>query len=185
MHFINSCATVANDGLRLALRVVTSVRDHTNNRKRTIVKTIALPIGDEEPVVISQEQAESVIASTVSRSGARIGILKESKEGDKIKRYVEIWRGSAAEAILDVTKEHGEFYSDGPLPLADIHRRPLIMTIRYFLIPLLFTFRKFTALHGRREPPRRRSQRPIQEIQIRADLWRTVRWSQTAHSISG
>lgn len=114
-HVRNLCVTFANDSLRLALRVVTSVRDHTNNRKRTIVKTIALPVGDEEPVIVPQEQAESVIASTVSRSGARIGILKEGKEGDKTKRQVEIWRGSAAEAILDVTKEHGEFYGDGSL----------------------------------------------------------------------
>jgi hypothetical protein len=97
----------------LVLRVVTSVRDHSNNRKRTIVKTITFPSGEEKPVITSQEQAESVIASAISRSGTRIGILKESKEGDKIKRQVEIWRGSTAEAILDVTKEHGEFYGDG------------------------------------------------------------------------
>ena len=113
MHVRNLCVTVANASVPLALRIITSVRDHTNNRKRTIVKTITLPIGEEEPVISSQEQGESVIASTVSRSGSRIGILKESKEGDKIKRQVEIWRGSTAEAILDVTKEHGEFYGDG------------------------------------------------------------------------
>ena len=97
----------------LVIRVVTSVRDHSNNCKRTILKTVTLPYGDEKPVVTSQEQAESVVASTVSRSGKRIGILKESKEGDKVKRQVEVWRGSTAEAILDVTKEHGEFYGDG------------------------------------------------------------------------
>ena len=97
----------------LVIRVVTSVRDHSNNCKRTIIKTVTLPYGEEKPVVTSQEQAESVVASTVSRSGKRIGILKESKEGDKVKRQVEIWRGSTAEAILDVTKDHGEFYGDG------------------------------------------------------------------------
>src|SRR5882757_9334467 len=101
------------DSSPLVLRVVTSVRDHSNNRKRTIIKTIAFPLGEGEPVITSQEQAESVIASTVSRSGTRIAILKESKEAEKVKRQVEIWRGSTAEAILDVTKEHGEFYGDG------------------------------------------------------------------------
>src|SRR5258706_15582429 len=104
----------------LVIRVVTSssVRDHSNNCKRTIIKTIAFPLGEEEPVIISQEQAESVIASTVSRSGTRIAILKESKHADKVKRQVEIWRGSTAEAILDVTKEHGEFYGDGAQSLS-------------------------------------------------------------------
>ena len=114
-------ATVVNSlnhNAPLALRVITSVRDHTNNRKRTIVKTISLPSGEGEPVITSQEQAESVIASTVSRSGTRLGILRESKEGDKIKRQVEIWRGSTAEAILDVTKDHGEFYGDGARSLS-------------------------------------------------------------------
>ena len=106
------------DSSPLVIRVVTSVRDHSNNCKRTIIKTVAFPLGEEEPVITSQEQAESVIASTVSRSGARIGILKESKEGDKVKRLVEIWRGSTAEAILDVTKEHGEFYGDGARSLS-------------------------------------------------------------------
>jgi hypothetical protein len=115
-YILNLFAIVANSlnqSPLLALRVITSVRDHANNCKRTVVKTISLPIGEEDPVVTSQEQAESVIASTVSRSGTRIAILKESKEGNKTKRQVEIWRGSTAEAILDVTTKHGEFYGDG------------------------------------------------------------------------
>ena len=130
------------DSYPLVIRVVTSVRDHSNNCKRTIIKTVAFPLGEEEPVVTSQEQAESVIASTVSRSGARIGILKESKAGDKVKRLVEIWRGSTAEAILDVTKEHGEFYGDGARSLSEQYalQGHLIILTRYFLIPFFLSF---------------------------------------------
>ncbi len=126
----------------LALRVVTSVRDHSNNRKRTIIKTIVFPLGEGGPIITSQEQAESVIASTVSRSGTRIAILKESKEADKVKRQVEIWRGSTAEVILDVTKEHGEFYGDGAQSLSICSPRPSDNVDQILSRPSLFPLPK-------------------------------------------
>ncbi|KDQ56032.1 hypothetical protein JAAARDRAFT_70881 [Jaapia argillacea MUCL 33604] len=90
-----------------------SIKDHTRNTRRTVIKSIFL--GDSlSKTVVSSDAPADVIASVFSRSGKRKTLLREtSDQGDGgKKRYVEVWFGDVLEASKEVTKLHGTFYSD-------------------------------------------------------------------------
>ena len=86
-----------------AIRVTTSVRDHLRNVKRTVTKHIT------NRVVVTSFPDDSALASVLSPSGKRTGILREISEGSLKKRFVEVWRGSRLEAMKEVTKIHEVF----------------------------------------------------------------------------
>lgn len=87
--------------------------------KRSITKTLTLRSTEstiDSPVIsltISQDPSE-ILAFLCAPSETRHAFLKELPDanGGK-KRYVEVWSGAQLEASLEVTKQHGQFHTDG------------------------------------------------------------------------
>ncbi|TFK48157.1 alpha/beta-hydrolase [Heliocybe sulcata] len=98
-----------------AVHATLSVRDHTRNTKRTLVKTIFVEPNSDAVIGAPSQELSDVVASVVSPSGLRRARLRELSDatvaGGK-KRFVEIWHGDKLEVVRDVTASHGEFYSD-------------------------------------------------------------------------
>ncbi|KIM27092.1 hypothetical protein M408DRAFT_330224 [Serendipita vermifera MAFF 305830] len=101
------------------ISIESSVRDHVNNVKRSFIQEAGIL---ESPGTSSSstrsswlstpiERSESIVARLISPSGARTAILKETS-GTPKKRFVEIWKGDAAELIVETTSRHGPFYGD-------------------------------------------------------------------------
>ncbi|KAL0956583.1 hypothetical protein HGRIS_002721 [Hohenbuehelia grisea] len=108
-----------------AISTTYSIRDHDRNIKRTVTKTLFPSSQSQDDSNdassltwsgFSQELPKEVVASAFSPSGARRAVLRET---DEKKRFVEIWRGDAIEASLDVTEKHGAFYADDYLGTLD------------------------------------------------------------------
>ncbi|KAH7882100.1 Alpha/Beta hydrolase protein [Phlebopus sp. FC_14] len=104
-----------------AIRVGYSIRDHERNTKRSVTKTFTLTkpaSGDvpSEPIISSivTQDSPEIQATAISPSGKRRAILREvaDQSGAK-KRFVEVWIDSQLEALLEVTKRHGQFHTDG------------------------------------------------------------------------
>lgn len=93
------------------IQVTSTFHDHTRNTKRSVNSTIIVT----ESLVTASPHVDvgDVIGSTVSPSLNRRAILREVKDQPKSKRYVEIWYKDGLEASIDVTDEHGSFYTDG------------------------------------------------------------------------
>ena len=87
--------------------------------KRSITKTLTLGAPDStvDPPVISttiNQDPREILAFLYAPSEKRLAILKEAPDANGAKkRYVEVWSGTHLEASLDVTKQHGQFHTDG------------------------------------------------------------------------
>lgn len=101
------------------VRISYSIRDHERNAKRSITKALTLRSTDspiDSPVIsssISQDSSE-ISAFLCAPSEKRHAFLKEISDANGAKkRYVEVWSGTQLEASLEVTKQHGQFHTDG------------------------------------------------------------------------
>ncbi|EJD44016.1 alpha/beta-hydrolase [Auricularia subglabra TFB-10046 SS5] len=95
--------------LCVMIRLTSSVRDHTRNAKRGLFKHLVVT-----PSAVHSSFSESspdVLLSTTS-TGKLVAYLRESETGGSKKRFVEVWSGSKLVASKEVTKVHGEFYTD-------------------------------------------------------------------------
>lgn len=87
--------------------------------KRSITRTLTLRGTDsaiDSPVIsstINQDPSE-ISAFLCAPSEKRHAFLKEVSDANGAKkRYVEVWSGAQLEASLEVTKQHGQFHTDG------------------------------------------------------------------------
>ena len=86
---------------------------------------------------ISHDSSE-ILATLFAPSGKRYAFLKEVSDANGTKkRYVEVWSGVQLEASLEVTKQHGQFHTDG-MSLLECFPRVLV------IIPLLDYFKSFS-----------------------------------------
>lgn len=93
------------------MRVTASVRDHVQNVKRTMVKSVT--VAEASVVASNYEDVGNAVAFQTSPSGKRRAIFWETKNATSSKRRIEIWHGARLEASLDVTNVHDGFYTDG------------------------------------------------------------------------
>ncbi len=101
----------------LAIRVTSGVADHLRNTSRSLVKYIIST--DFGPLVTSAQDVSDAVASFVSPSGSLVTVLRETHgESDEKKRFVEVWKEANLQAIADVTKMHGSFYTDSKRRIA-------------------------------------------------------------------
>ena len=98
------------------VRISYSIRDHERNIKRSVTKTLTIGGSIDSPVLsstISQDPSE-ILAFLPAPSEKRHAILREVSDANGVKkRYVEVWSGTHLEASLEVTKQHGQFHTDG------------------------------------------------------------------------
>jgi hypothetical protein len=94
-----------------SLRIVFSVRDHERNVNRVVTKSVALL-----PPTISttlEDVPNDIVLSLVSPSRSFRAILRDASKTGGSGRFVEIWNNDRLLAFRDVTRAHGQFYSDG------------------------------------------------------------------------
>lgn len=94
-----------------SLRIVFSVRDHERNVKRVVTKSVSLP----PPTISStlEDVPTDVVLSLVSPSRSFRAILRDASKTGGSGRFVEIWNNDRLVVCKDVTRAHGQFYSDG------------------------------------------------------------------------
>lgn len=129
-HFINTTTTSGVSGQQYSVenlcptysfpvaRISYSIRDHERNVKRSITKTLTLgiPATTDSPVLSStiNHDPPEVLACFSAPSEKRCAFLREVSDANGAKkRYVEVWSGTQLEASLEVTKQHGQFHTDG------------------------------------------------------------------------
>lgn len=102
--------------------MTSGIVDYLRNTRRSLVKHIIST--DSGTFVTSAQDASDAVASFVSPSGGLVAVLRESAgdSGEK-KRLVEVWKGASLQAIADVTKLHGSFYTDGKCSI-DVYQIP-------------------------------------------------------------
>jgi len=106
----------------IAAQITYSVRDHLSNTKKTLTKIISLTANNQ--VALPLQEVGEVVASVVSPSYNLRANLRETKQGNSTKRYVDIWAGHRIEVSCEVTDHHQAFYLDGECHtqvLAQVH----------------------------------------------------------------
>jgi hypothetical protein len=89
-----------------------------------------------------------VINSVISLSRARRAVLREVKNQNNAKRFVEIWHGDRIEASMEVTEAHGMFYTDGNSQFSDYTQEGFNASSRVPRIPGILLFRNIAHLYG-------------------------------------
>ncbi|KLO07772.1 alpha/beta-hydrolase [Schizopora paradoxa] len=113
-RFITSdSATTTGDGDTGAstIRVTSSVVDHLRNTRRSLVKHIITTSSGS--FITPAQDASDAVSSFVSSTGSLVAVLRETQgQNGEEKRFVEVWKENSLQAIADVTKIHGSFYTD-------------------------------------------------------------------------
>jgi acylaminoacyl-peptidase len=94
-----------------SLRIVFSVRDHLRNVKRAVTRTVTLP-----PPTIStayEDVSSDIVLSLISPSKSYRAVLRDLSKIGSSGRFVEIWNKDRLVVSKEVTRAHGQFYSDG------------------------------------------------------------------------
>ena len=97
----------------VAVQVLYTVRDHATKANRTLSKTIFNPANGSAPLVSPLNEQPNIVATAYSPSRSYFAVLREDGEGDSAKRFVEIWQKDHLVLAQEVTKLHGQFYTDG------------------------------------------------------------------------
>ncbi|KAJ3573227.1 hypothetical protein NP233_g2564 [Leucocoprinus birnbaumii] len=100
-------ATFLNDEV---VQIAYSTRNHTSNTKKTLNKII--PLSTSVTTKFPLQEAGEVVASTTSPSFTLRANLRETKQGNSTKRYIDIWAGNRTEISFEVTDYHDAFYLD-------------------------------------------------------------------------
>ncbi|KAG6847174.1 hypothetical protein H0H93_009726, partial [Arthromyces matolae] len=93
-----------------ALHVTFTVPDHVRNVKKTASQSIVFT--DSDVTLSTPQDVGDELSFVYSPSRKRRAVLREVKNGVKPKRFVEIWNKGTLEASIEVTEEHGAFYTD-------------------------------------------------------------------------
>ena len=93
-----------------SLRVVFSIRDHLRNVKRVVTQTVTLP-----PTVSTayEDVSSDIVLSLISPSKVYRAVLRDLSKIGGSGRFVEIWNNDRLVVSKEVTRAHGQFYSDG------------------------------------------------------------------------
>ncbi|KAJ8488955.1 hypothetical protein ONZ45_g13762 [Pleurotus djamor] len=94
------------------VQVSYSIRDHTQNVKRTVDASLVLASPENTIKASSQDVPSDVIASVFSPSDQVKIVLRESKDKEKTRRFVDVWKDGRMDSSIEVTDTHGSFYSD-------------------------------------------------------------------------
>ncbi|KAF8800386.1 alpha/beta-hydrolase [Phlegmacium glaucopus] len=109
-HFVNTASSDQHGSS--VIQVAYTIRDHQQNVKRTVTKSLA--ISSEGSVVAAIPlQDLDIVAQVTSPSRKLRAVLRISKSGDSSPtRLVEIWNKDLLEVSANVTECHGDFYAD-------------------------------------------------------------------------
>jgi acylaminoacyl-peptidase len=75
--------------------------------------TKIVPLTLTVPTNLPFQEVGEVVASAVSPSFNLRANLRETKQGNSTKRFVEIWTGNRIDVSFEVTDHHQAFYLDG------------------------------------------------------------------------